>query len=502
MKQTVPVLGAYNLAYEFKRIYIPKLLLVAVISLAFSLLIKLLGVVPLGFPQIVVTSFFWTAAFFVTVFKRHPFRGLFWLLMLEMGIALYQVAIYSAVLDGYVLLRVGPILLGGALYLFSARRTIKMNNYIYFFWVILNFPCLFFVLITNFKNPYDAVLYWIISVIYPLIFYYAASNMQLTCGKAYRDVLGDAISVGVLLLSVVPVVLIPMELSARDTDSMAALQFGGRAYSVIGIVILLCPLLIASISRWNLIARYGAGVIFLLLFASSFSRGAMTVVAMLLLGLFLLRRRQVKNGFVFILTILFVFLLFVQIYNPKIFTEAAWFWLIRLNFADNISGAVGIDSSAFLETGRENIWEYAVMIFERSPLFGHGIGSAPILLGEVSNGQMAFGSMHGLILTLLAERGLMGLGAAGLLFGRCFYLIIISKNDQIPRKFMFYALCAFLVFANGTGVELFLNSTRSLNATVTVSLFLLLSYLEGNASETKRKPVFNELIKSNYEQLK
>jgi hypothetical protein len=36
----------------------------------------------------------------------------------------------------------------------------------------------------------------------------------------------------------------------------------------------------------------------------------------------------------------------------------------------------------------------------------------------------------------------------------------------------------FLVYANATGVELFMNSTRSMNATVTVYLFVMVGFLE------------------------
>ena len=74
-----------------------------------------------------------------------------------------------------------------------------------------------------------------------------------------------------------------------------------------------------------------------------------------------------------------------------------------------------------------------------------------------------------------------------MILGRIGYLIHASKHLLVSRKLMGSIFVIFLVFANGTGVELFLNSSRSMNATITVFLFLYIGYLEYGLSEARSR---------------
>lgn len=441
-----------------------------------GLLAKFADFSSLGYAETAFAVFFWVAALMVPTFKGHVDRATFWLLLMEASLALYQVSIYNVVFDDYIFFRLGPAILSGLLFVFTCGERGQKSTFLYIAWITCNLPALIPSIFEGYMNVNKAMVIWSFNSLYPLVFYYAFDVMKRTSFP--QQLLGEFISIAVLVMCFIPLLLIPVELTLRETSSFASLQFGGRAYSVFGAVILSFPVLLITLLRWPIFLRFmSIGLIFMLV-ATSFSRGVIFIIILLGFGVVIFSnkqwRRLVKG---FIVTALF--LIFIGwLIKPEIIFDAGWFWLLRLNLSSNFSAGISLDTAAFIDAERLSIWEMASSLFADSPLWGHGIGTTPYLIRTATANQFSFSGMHNLALTVLVERGLIGfVGLFWLLF-RIGYLIYFNKQLPFPRLLMAYSFILFLVFAHGTGVELFLNSTRSVNVTITVYLFLMIGYLE------------------------
>ncbi|HLP42819.1 MAG TPA: O-antigen ligase family protein, partial [Fibrobacteria bacterium] len=370
----------------------------------------------------------------------------------------------------------GPALLGGILFFATFRGRAQQSPFLYIAWIVCNLPSLMSGAILGAMDPLNSVLFWAFNVLYPLAFYFAIGAMR--GADLPQCMLSHFVSITVLALCLTPVLLIPIELTARQTTSFTELQFGGRAYAVIGAVTLTAPALLTSMSRRRMLYQAMSLILIILLFASSFSRGGLVTFALLALGTFAFgkvhRGKLAAGGLATILFLVAVGWYFI----PETIGAIGWFWLLRMNVVSNLSDGVSFDAASIFDTGRSHIWDIASSLSMDSPFWGYGVGSTPSLLFTASGGEFRFSGMHNMLLTILVERGFLGLLGALVVLGRIGYLVYRNRNLPVPRMYMGFAFLLFLVFANSTGVEFFQNSTRSLNANITVILIVLIGYLE------------------------
>ncbi len=484
------VVVEWDLASDLKRCFLPRFVIACILGTVLGFSAKIVGVSSLGYGEMALASSFWVAALMVATFKGHAGRMLFWLLLMEAGLALYQVSIYSVVMEHYIWVRIGPAILGGILFFATFRGYSQQSSSLYIVWIACNLPSLVSGATQGVMDPLNAIMFWAFNVLYPLVFYFAIGAMKRS--DLPQQMLCDCISFAVLAMCFTPLVLIPIELMARQTANFAELQFGGRAYAVIGAIILTFPAILASTSRWRLLYRLLATILILMVFASSFSRGALITFLSLAIGIFAFgnvhRGKMLFGGGA---TILFLIAL-GWLVMPEVISAIAWFWLLRMNVVSNLTSGVSFDASSMVQSGRFEIWDIASSLSLDNPIWGFGIGSTPSLLFAASSGEFTYSGMHNMMLTVLVERGIFGLIGAFVILGRIGYLIYLSKNPQTSRMFMGYAFILFLIFANGTGVELFQNSTRSLNVTITVTLILVIGYLEYGLS----KPIQSDQLEN------
>jgi len=470
------LLRPWSLSSELAWQFLPRMIIAIMAGLFIGSLIDLAEFSELGYLNTVVASSFWAAAFMMGTFRGHAGRMLFWLLLLDSGLLLYQVSIYAAVKEGYVFLRLGPAILAGILFVTFSGGRAQQRPFLYFLWIACNLPSFVSGSLQGYLSFTDASLFFAVNVFYPLVFYYAIGCMVRTAMPL--QVIWDSIAVSVLVLSCIPLLLIPVELSLRESESFASLQFGGRAYSVIGGILLMWPIVMANVIGWRPSQRLIAFGLIILVFATSFSRGAIAMLLLLLVGNLFLARRQRGRLFLTLGIISCILVAGAVLALPQWTRGAGWFWLARMNVGSELATGVFVDTGEFFEAGRGKIWQMAVALFKESPLWGYGIGSTPSLISNITFNEASYSGMHSLALTVLVERGLIGLCGVLVLIGRVGYLVLYSKTVPVSRGFMAYSFIIFLLFANSTGVELFLNSTRSMNVTVTVYLFLLIGFLE------------------------
>lgn len=470
-----PLLNSNTLVGEFLVVVVPRAVFAVATGVLIGLILVTLDLSSLGLMETTVAASFWTAAMMTATFRRHMGRMLFWVLLLDASLLIYQASIYQAVLDVSKLVRIGPAIAAAGLLLLSSRGRNLGSPSIYFIWITCNLPACVSGLGNEYMTPTDTIVVCALNMFYPLVFYYAAS-----CATNSVDRLFDRVSFSVIVLCCAPLALIPVELITRGSSSFASLQFGGRSYAVIGAVYLLWPILVLRLTKWRTALRAVAIGSILLVFATSFSRGAMISLFLMLAGTVVFggkARGKVVTGLAGTgLVLIGIGCVFLQ----EWLNEGVWFWLLRMNMASNLSNNLTFSLTDFLQSDRDSIWQLAIVLFERSPIWGYGIGSTPALLEAATSGRIAYSGMHNLFLTVLVERGLIGFAGVSLLFARIGFLA--WSGPPASRLFVGYSFFVFLVFANSTGVELFLNSSKSFNVTVTVYFFILLAWLERRAA--------------------
>lgn len=460
---------------ELWRNILPRTLICCVGGALVALLAKLVNLSTLGPMETLVTASFWVAAIMTVSFRGHVGRMLLWLLFLEATLQLYQLSIYKSVFIQYPIMRIGPTVLAGVLLFTCSGSHAIQRPFLYVVWIVCNIPALLSGFAQGYLDLTENFIFYALNVLYPLVFYYAVGCMEQA--EMPTHILGDIISVPILLLSAIPIALIPFELYFRQTTNFASLQFG-RSYSVLGTIILAWPILIGCFSYWGFLLRSFAIALFILIFVLSFSRGGAVFFFILLAGTMIISRRQRGSLMLDIIISIAIFWGISSIFEHKFFNDALWYWLLRFNMSSNIFPGISFNLNDFFLTGRYDIWEMAITLFKKSPLWGFGIGSTPLLLTNVTYGQLSYSGMHNLFLTVLTERGLVGLFGLLVLIGRIVYLVFNSRHLLVSRFLMGFSFFIFLAFANLTGAELFLNSIGSMNATITVYLFLLIGFLE------------------------
>lgn len=443
---------------------LPRLSLLAAIAALVASTLFLAGYRPLGFVQLsVAVAMVMAPLFLLTLTSRLGL--LVWALGIEAALPVYQAAIYSSSLSNYKAVQAAPVLLtAGLLLTMSAIRGIRIVDRPVTIWLLASAPAF---AVAGFVLPIgDWLVLGALAVLHPVGFYAIARSLPDSGVPmaAVSRLLGLFVTVAALSY----LVLIPLELSARETHSLASVQFGARAYSMGAVLFLLWGAIVPGSVKWSAKARVGFHVVVLLLVATSFSRGvAASYLTLIALHYFVISRS--KRSFTIDLAFGGLTLgAALVLAFPDIVRSSARFWQLRLNLVSNVQ-TVEVSLAAILRTDRSAIWSYAWELFSQRPIFGFGLGSTPELLYEISSGAFQFGGMHNVTLTTLVERGLVGW------FGFLVVVYFIVRRAYTGRRWsIILGVGVFALFAHTTGAELILNSTRFLNSTITVSLLLLL----------------------------
>jgi putative inorganic carbon (HCO3(-)) transporter len=143
----------------------------------------------------------------------------------------------------------------------------------------------------------------------------------------------------------------------------------------------------------------------------------------------------------------------------------------------------------FTTVSRLAIWGGAFTVFVHSPVFGTGFGNLRGLMGGLLNLPDGWtGDAHNLYLELLAETGLIGFLAFGILIILALRTAVrqfrTTQNevDKMTARAIFVAICGVLV--HGTVDYLFHTTPQ-----VTVLFFLVLGLLSAQASRYERDPI-------------
>ncbi len=173
---------------------------------------------------------------------------------------------------------------------------------------------------------------------------------------------------------------------------------------------------------------------------------------------------------------------------PALITAAACLLLIPAGISLVWTGRLGIASwsspsslsSTVLDpSGRLQIWGIALEAFSSSPLVGHGLGSFSTLMSSATGGAQAYSGAHSLLLTVLAERGLLaGAIVAGILLFIWLRLARLWWTETgARREFLFLSLLGysfFVVAAHSLGAELLRAGTIFADSLVSVFLAVYL----------------------------
>lgn len=403
--------------------------------------------------------------------------ALLWVLLLGGLTIFYQIVLYLEDPFAQPLIRLLPVVMPAFLLLLFYKGERRNMGSIVWIWIVCNIPAAISGSLNPDLEPAVTVIFLISNVLYPLIFYYAFRSVPLT--PQHLQFAAQCLSIGILALAIAPLVLIPFEFSARGQASFAALQVGGRAYATIGAVFLIWPVLVTTVSRWRAPVAYLAFAVLALLVATSFSRGAIAGGFVLALAVALSRGRRISS-LVNIVLVAVGLTIMMALFVPHWLEDLYRFWLLRANVATNSDPNLSVSFSVanFLSSGREDIWRVAVDAFMERPLMGHGIGSTSSIMMRYTDGEAQYGSMHNLFLTVAVERGILGVLATLLLFGRIVWILWTIKDLPGGRLLYLLSFAGFLLFANTTGVELFMNSSREMNMTLALYAFAYLGYLE------------------------
>jgi hypothetical protein len=352
------------------------------------------------------------------------------------------------------------------------KYDLKLNGWylaLFLFSCCTTILSVFFAILSSSQIPiFTPLLFLLTAVLFPLLF----ANFFLRClNIRYLESL-HLVFYYVIFKSMLYIILMPVELIALNRSGFSVLQFTGGQYHNIGIL-----LLTLSFAYYFEIQNKIKLYIHLLLFVTvflSFSRMAMLVyfVVLLYFAFFVMYKLIFEKGLKNYLIFSLVLFLFFNISNfstsNEYINDFFNYWRLRLNQAGDDFDYSSIFDASYVESGRGMLVQ---LFYEKvnflNLLLGYGIGSSQYVLSEFSHGQFHFGSFHNLILTVVAERGV--------LFGFFFiFFIVYMIILQIKNRHAIFFFILFLVFSITTGVELFVNS-RDINFDITLLLLFFFS---------------------------
>lgn len=407
--------------------------------------------------------------------RKNPKKLFLWTILGMSGILIYQIGVFRSFAQGYVILRILPLLIlsGGILMLSGFGRA--SIGFLGVTWIVLNIPSVVIAILSYYLAPADALAYGLLNIFVPVSCLSAVREMG-----QHRDgerVVEEVLSIAAAVIVLIPLVLIPLEMYMRVDGGVNSIQFG-RSYAVIGVMILSWPFVLQTTSRlavWTQVFYYTLMLASLL---TTYSRGALVFgVGILTMSPLIVKRRRLailvglpSAGLLITGVSILVF--------PDYTKESLWFWGLRLNLVSNTGVGGGDVVGELVHNSRFELWNIGFQLFMERPTFGHGLGMTPFLLGEATAYEANFGGMHSFLITVLVERGIIGLLLVGLVIGRIFWLLAFRQELRGVRMLVGFCVSIFILFASSTGVELFLNSSRSMNVHLTNYLFLIIGYLE------------------------
>lgn len=402
------------------------------------------------------------------------YSSFFWLLILNSITSIYCLALYMISADNFLLI-ILPMLFSSVIFLMNFRNILVLKSLIGLLLFILVIPSIIGSITSDIVSAERNLVYIFYSFFLPLLAYIGIKQIN------YLSNSENIICTSFMIMILLSIVLIPIELISRGVaaSSISSIEIGGRAYSLLAILLLILPIFINWLSKQNRSFKWIIITLIILAMIISFSRG---VILFCILGSIpILFAKSMKKPKILLYSLATFFLLILILFffkDNEIIAEIIRFWSVRLNIYDNVSGLYSFDfSSIFSSSGRFDIWKNAGYWFSENIIFGYGIGSTPELLLESSGNRFGFGGMHNQSLTVLVERGVVGFLAL-ISFWVLYVYRILSLKFNRDKLFFLYSFFLYFLYAHITGVELLVISVKELNANTLIYFLMMLAVLE------------------------
>ncbi|TDE11600.1 O-antigen ligase family protein [Dyadobacter psychrotolerans] len=332
-------------------------------------------------------------------------------------------------------------------------------------WIVFNS---FFLFISpNLANIiWGGILLYLITI--PLFFVYLTITVQ---AANFRQELEKYLSLLYIILGFGTVGLVFAGADYKGSDNLLATRNIADTNVTMAYFILLWPfvLLHSSRNRWSFPGKAAVLILFIMVVALSFSRGAVLLVIP-----YILITSVLFKSFLNCKWTLGIFVLGFP-YRSKVASfleqqDLLYFW--RLRFAD-IGTIDTILSKLESISGREEIHHIAYQLFLRRPLFGHGTGSFEIM-------GPGYREAHSLWFTILAEQGIVGvLLLYGLLLNQFFLLGDLAIRTERKFSVLLRGLILFFLFNHTVGSTFVILPGKSITVNCIAPILLICLYFYG-----------------------
>ncbi|MDA9112774.1 O-antigen ligase family protein [Gammaproteobacteria bacterium] len=402
------------------------------------------------------------------------YSSFFWLLILNSVTSIYCLALYMISADNFLLI-ILPMLSSSIIFLIHFKDLLVLKSLVALLLFILVIPSIIGSISSDIVSVERNLVYIFYSFFLPLLAYIGMKEVSQISQSE------NIICTSFMIMILLSLILVPIELMSRGVagSSISSIEIGGRAYSLLAILLLILPIFINWLPKQARPLRWIITILIILAMVISFSRG---VILFCILGsipiVFAKSLKRPKTMIYALATFFFLALILFLFKDNEIIAEIIRFWSVRLNIYDNISGLYSFDLSLiFSSSGRFEIWQNAGYWFSENIIFGYGIGSTPELLLESSGNRFGFGSMHNQSLTILVERGIIGFLAL-----TCFWFLyvyrILSLKLNKDRLLFLYSFFLYFLYAHITGIELLVISVKELNSNTLIYFLMMLAVLE------------------------
>jgi len=361
----------------------------------------------------------------------------------------------------YVLLLVGLVII-------VVRGSIN-SRYLLFFigWLLCN---VFSIL--GDSAPDNVVMLYLLGVVLPGFFALALYSYFKTGNSLQR--LSDAMTVGVMGLSAGLIVVMFLSIIVKYGDITLTRSASDLGYAS-ELIFLAWPFILWRFNSRSLPWKIVILTVFTLAFVFSFSRAIFVLGGLLAVVTFLRPSVLLNKRFIIVVIALIIILSFF------VSEEVVHFWLGRLNITSWVD-LVSFDSeklSAFMASNRPDIWRFAIQAFYEAPFIGNGLGSFSTLMSRETSGALAYSGAHSLILTVLAERGLISATFVAGMLGYIWLKLLWLWRTAVGRSREFFFLAAagftcFMVAAHSTGADLLDSGTMIVDSTVSIFIMVYL----------------------------
>jgi hypothetical protein len=453
-----------------KRIVILILISMAVGTLFFTFPISILIDGTMRVPRSIVISAMLGANFgALLVAKRNFEDAVLMNLLMLFAVPFYQLAIMESAPPGASWFRILPMLLMFPIFFVCYPTMVKSKPIVgalTFIWVILNIPA-----IAQSIDTINTTALYIVAVFMPILIFAA---LFYTVNLNNINTLIQIVFLGFITTIILSISSLSLEQGYKETDAIIASRNLADLNQVIGGLILLWPVLLKGLEFYNKKVRYIFWILVILMTVFSYSRGGIIAITLLIMVSYL------RLGvFIVPIAIGFIYMLVENPFNSQLIH----FWALRFNLTDLGSGGT-IDQkiATLFSTDRSYIWEITWKLAEESKFIGIGLGRLSENFSFLTFGRWQFKGSHNLLLTVLAERGL--LVALFILIVFIVILILYFLNlftgNAILKRIGWLGFTSFIMFifySHTVGVELIYNSSRIVNAQTPYYLFVNLLYL-------------------------